>query len=128
MSILYDAPCSDFKYASTWAIKCDGDEECYDGSDELGCNTKLETLIIISSGMLIMLFLTFFLYSHNFITYTITYTISKNQITPTQRQTPKLFKLWLGCHLSPSNCNTTPTSKSATTSQVLNYYQMTISK
>ena len=52
------------------------------------------------------------------ITYTVTYTISKNQITPTQCQTPKLFKLWVGCHLSPSNCNTTQTSKSATTSQV----------
>ena len=48
---------------NTWATRCDGDIECYNGLDEHGCDTSLTILIIISLVTMIML-LALFLFGH----------------------------------------------------------------
>ena len=48
---------------NTWATRCDGDVECYDGLDEHGCDTSLTILIMISLVTIILL-LALFLFGH----------------------------------------------------------------
>ena len=48
---------------NTWATRCDGDIECYNGLDEHGCDTSLTILIMISLVTIIML-LALFLFGH----------------------------------------------------------------
>ena len=57
----------------TWATPCNGNTECNDGSDEIGCGSSLVTLFIILFAVGIMLYCSLFLYLQKITKYENTY-------------------------------------------------------
>ena len=65
----------------TWATPCNGNTECNDGSDEVGCGSSLVTLILILFGVGILLYCSLFLYLKNITKYDIIHSTMSGDYT-----------------------------------------------